>query len=425
MAKARNNIIAALDIGSSKVACFIGARDFQGKVRVVGIGHQISQGIKSGVITDVTAAERSIVTAISAAEQMSGQTIDGAIINISGISIESSTLNVQANITGHEVAEADLAHIRTEVHKNFSGQEKEIIHCIPLDYAIDDITGIKDPSKMFGNVLSTNMHMVTASPTYLKNLAHCLAICRLNIDDCIAAAYASGLACLTEDEKNLGATIIDIGGGLTQVAIFSGGNLIHATSIALGGSHITKDLARGLSTGISYAERIKTLYGSAILERGDREEIIDIPQSDGSKADDLGENLEAENQEMSHISKAEVISIISPRVEEIMEMAKKNLEEKGLEKMLGGRIVLTGGTSQLTGMKDQAAKVFGRQVRLGRPYSIDGLAEATKGAAFSTAVGMLQYAARNENTGQPSSARGRGKAKGLMGKVLGWFEDNF
>ncbi len=420
MVKARNNIIAALDIGSSKIACFIGARDFQGKVRVVGIGHQIAQGIKSGVITDVTAAERSIVTAISAAEQMSGQTIDGAIINISGVSIESSNLNVQANIAGHEVAEGDLAHIRAEVQKNFSGQEKEIIHCIPLDYAIDDITGIKDPRKMFGNVLSTNIHMVTASPTYLKNLAHCLAICRLNIDDCIVAAYASGLACLTEDEKNLGATIIDIGGGLTQVAIFSGGNLIHAESIALGGSHITKDLARGLSTGISYAERIKTLYGSATPERGDREEIIDVPQ-----ASEFGENPEAENQEMSHISKAEVISIISPRVEEIIEMTKKSLEEKGLEKMLGGRIVLTGGTSQLAGIKDQAAKVFGRHVRLGRPYSIDGLAEATKGAAFSTAVGMLQYAAHNENAGQPSAARGRGKAKGLMGKMLGWFEDNF
>jgi len=420
MAKARNNIIAALDIGSSKIVCFIGMRDFQGKVRVVGIGHQISQGIKSGVITDVNAAERSIVTAISAAEQMSGQTIDGAIINISGISIESSNLNVQANIVGHEVAESDLMHIRTEVHKNFLSSEKEIIHCIPLDYAIDDITGIKDPRKMYGNVLSTNMHMVTASSTYLKNLAHCLAICRLNIEDCIVAAHASGLACLTEDEKNLGATVIDIGGGLTQVAIFSGGNLIHAESIAIGGSHITKDLARGLSTGISYAERIKTLYGSAVLERGDREEIIDVPQ-----AGEPGENPEAESQEIRHISKAEVISIISPRVEEIMEVTKKSLEEKGLEKILGGRIVLTGGTSQLAGIKDQAAKVFGRPARLGRPYSIDGLAEATKGAAFSTAVGTLQYAARNENSGQPSAARGRGKARGLFGKMLGWFEDNF
>lgn len=211
MAKNRSSIIAALDIGSSKVACFIALRDSPNKMKIIGIGHQVAQGIRSGVITDIKLAENSILSAVNAAEQMSGQTIDKVIVNISGSSIESNNLHVETNIAGHEVTDADISHIMTQAFNSYNTPEKEIVHCIPTDFSIDDNFGIKDPKGMFGNNLSTNLHIITTSSTYLKNLVNCLAICRLDIDDCVISAFASGIACLTDDEKNLGSILIDIG----------------------------------------------------------------------------------------------------------------------------------------------------------------------------------------------------------------------
>ncbi len=428
MAKARkSNIIAALDIGSSKIVCFIALRESVNKLRIVGIGHQISQGIQGGLITDMQAAETSILSAISAAEQMSGQTIDKAIINISGNSIKSNMLHVESSISGHEVTDADIDHITSQAFKNYNNAEREIIHCIPTQYTIDDSSGIKNPRGMFGEMLSTDLHVVTASSTYIRNLANCLAICRLDIEDCMVSSYASGIACLTDDEKNLGAAVIDIGGGNTSVGVFLSGNFIHTESMALGGMHITKDLARGLCTSISYAERLKTLYGSAIDISSDKEEIIDVPVMNDTMPAGTQIDIESgftEDAEVNHISKQEIVSIIAPRVEEILEIAKKNLESKGFDE-IANRIVLTGGTSMLGGIRELAMQIFQKPVRLARPFQIDGLAESTKGPAFSTCIGMLQHAVKAYESGFGTHLIDKSrKQKTGAGKLLAWINEN-
>ena len=418
---AKNGVVAVLDIGSSKVVCFIAYLDTSGKIRIAGIGHQVSEGIRAGIIIDVKKAQASVVAAIASAEKMAAETIDEAIINISGASLNSHIINVETNISGHEVTDRDVNHIIGKGYEHFNQDELEIIHCLPIDYAIDDSRGIDDPRGMFGEWLSTELHVITASSTTVRNIANCLARCHLNIEDCVTTPYVSGLACLSEDEKNLGVTMLDIGAGNTCISIFSGGNCIYANSIALGGSHITRDIARGLSTSIAYAERVKTLYGSVISMPNDERETIDIEQLEGAD-DEFG----IAGGERSYISKALLNSIIKPRMEEILEMAKKNVDASQLTALSGNRLVLTGGASQTVGLKELAGHIFGKQARVGKPQPLHGLAEATKGPAFSTAVGALLYAAdkRKVITGTMRENEMIAK-KGGVSRMMRWLQENF
>lgn len=421
---AKNGTIAALDIGSSKVACFIANIESSGKIKIAGIGHQISQGIKAGIIIDVKQAENSILSAVHAAEKMAGETIDQVIINVSGSSLSSHIINVETTVSGHEVTDRDVNHIIRQGYEHFNQDEIEILHCIPIDYSIDDSKGIKDPRGMYGDKLSTELHIVTASSTAVRNLANCLARCHLNIEECVTSPYVSSLACLTEDEKNLGAILLDIGSGNTSIAMFAAGNPVYVDSIALGGSHVTRDIARGLSTSITYAERIKSLYGSVVSTESDEREIIDIPLSDLTSSE--MEDEEVMGTENSYISRALLTSIIKPRMEEILEMARKNLENKGLYKVSGPRVILTGGASQLQGLKELAGHIFNKHARIGKPMLIEGLAESTKGPAFSTCVGMLQYAMEKRKMASGSIKETENLAKkGAINKMIKWFQENF
>jgi cell division protein FtsA len=418
----RGGLLAALDVGSTKVVCFIALVDPAGKPKVIGIGHQVSQGIRGGIIIDIKQAESSIVAAVHAAEKMAGETIDRVAVNISSSNLTSHKLKVETNISGNQVTEKDISHIISEGYQYFAKDEQEILHCLPIDFAIDDAHGIKDPRGMYGDKLSTDLHVVTASTTTVKNLANCLARCHLDIEDMVASPYASGLACLTEDEKNLGVIALDIGGGNTSVSVFVSGNMVYTNSIAMGGGHITRDIARGVSTSVAYAERLKTLYGSVLANTSDKQEIIDIPLQDPEE--EGSEDISA--MEVMHISKSDLTAIIRPRAEEILELVKKKLEEGGLDKGVGAKIVLTGGTSQLTGIKELATEVFGKQARIGKPMVLDGMAESTKGPAFSTSAGMLKYMLEKDklvaNLPKP--------AKEFVGfvplnQLVRWFKENF
>lgn len=419
----KGGLVTALDIGSSKVVCFIAYADSMGRIKVAGIGHQVADGIKAGIIIDVKKAETSILSAIHAAEKMAGETIDSAIINVSGGSIGSHIVNVETEISGHEVTERDIAHIVQQGYDQFGHDELEIMHCIPIDYAIDDSRGIKDPRGMYGERLSTELHVVTASSTAVRNLANCLSRCHINIEDFVVSPYVSGLSCLTDDEKNLGSIMLDIGSGHTSIAIFMNGNCVYVSSIALGGSHITRDIAKGLSTSIYNAERIKNLYGTVVAMASDEREIIDIPVSEMQA--DLGSEAMSLLEE-TYISRALLTSIIKPRMEEILEYAKKNIEASGFYEITGPRIILTGGASQLGGIKELAGHIFNKHARIARPAELDGLADSTKGPAFSTAVGMLIYGAekRMAEAGiikQPASHH----KKGSINRVFKWFQENF
>jgi cell division protein FtsA len=400
----RGEIFAALDIGSSKIACLIARSENEGPPRVVGIGHQLSEGMKQGGVSNMEALQYAIGQAVSAAEQMAGETLQRVTINISGAHLTSQTVDIELPLGGREVAENDLARIlaqgQTMVPDDPQNQSLELLQTIPTGYSLDDQKGIHDPVGMTGSLLHAQIHLIAAGFGPVRTLATAVARCHLDVEQIVAAPYASGLACLVEDEMDLGSLVIDMGAGTTSYAVFFDGNVVFAGGIPMGGAHVTSDIARGLTTSVAQAERLKTLYGNAIQSPMDERESIDVPL--------VGE----EGPENSnHLPKAQLIRIIQPRMEEIFELVRARMEKSGFNDLAGRRVVLTGGASQLPGARELAQRMLDKQVRLGRPLrvarpstlsgrsggaSFTGLAESTSGPAFATTAGLLAISMQPE-----------------------------
>lgn len=412
MSKVKNRIVAALDIGSTKVVCFIARIDMQSNLEVIGIGHQISEGIRFGTITDIKAAERSILGAVASAEKMAGENVDKVIVNISGDKLQSHLLETQVPISGNEITDRDIFKVIQKGKAQFQAENKQVIHTIPVAYSIDETHGIQDPKAMFGDTLGVTLSLITTSPNTLLNLSNCLARCHLDVEDYLASPYASGIACLTEDEKQLGVILLDIGGGNTSISAFKYGRLLYTQTIPVGGQHVTKDIACGLSTTISDAERIKILYGNTIATEADDREVIDVTQ--------IGE----EEGEVNHVPRSHLVKIIRPRIEENLELVKESLHQRNIESMGLKHIVITGGASQLIGLKELATHVFKKQVRIGLPKNIEGLAESTKGAAFSCCAGMLFYAIEKQLHSH-YAVNDNERFSGYFGKMFQWVRENF
>ncbi|MDE3015846.1 MAG: cell division protein FtsA [Pseudomonadota bacterium] len=407
--------IAALDIGTSKIACFIAHADAAGEMKILGIGHQLSRGIRSGIITDFAEAEASIAAAVHAAEQMAGEMVENVLVSLSGGNLTSRNVTVEMTIVGEEVTDRDLMDIIDQGRASVAHNESEIIHCIPVSYYLDGARGISDPRKMFGRQFGADLHIITGLPSVTRNLAHCVARCHLNVEEYVAAPYASALSVLDDDEKQLGVTLIDMGGGVTSFAVFAGGKNLYTDAIPIGGSHVTSDIARGLSTSLAHAERLKTLHGSAIASARDDQVMVEVPP--------LGEEEEGE---ANTLPRSMLTGVIRPRMEEIFEMIRGKIEISGAGAFAGKRVVLTGGASQLIGAREMAGNILGKQVRLGRPRQVHGLAEAASGPAFATALGILEYTLRKPMEEQMFAARRarRGLTAGFE-KVVGWFKENF
>ncbi len=416
--KSRNGLVAALDVGSTKVACFVAKTDpsAQGAAaRVVGIGYQVSKGVRGGAIVDMEQAEQSILNAVSAAEQMAGDTLHAVLVNVSGGSPTSRTIGVEVSIAGHEIGDGDVRRVVDQGRAAHAQGERRLLHAIPVGYTIDGSRGIRDPRGMYGERLGVNMHLVTASAGAVRNLETVVGRCRLDIDAFVVSAYAAGLAALVEDEMDLGVTVIDMGGGTTSVAIFFDGNVIHTDCVPIGGNHVTNDIARGLSTPVVHAERLKTLYGSAVASPADAREIIDVPL--------VGEE---DHVQPNHVPKSILTGIIQPRLEETFELVRSRIEASGFDKIAGRRVVLTGGASQLQGARELAALVLDKQVRMGRPIRLPGLSDQTGGPAFSACAGLLAFAMQTSaETARPApQALGDGAAVGLFGRFGLWLREN-
>jgi cell division protein FtsA len=414
----RGGIVAAVDIGTSKVCCFI-ARVEGGEPRIVGIGHVVSRGVKNGVIVDLDAASAAVLNAVHAAEQMSGETIDSVVVNLSGGFPPSRIVNVEIAIGGREIGEAEMRRVLDRGHHVKEPAERDVIHSIPVGFSIDGSRGIRDPRGMVGEKLGVNMHMVTALPNAVRNAAAAVGRCHLEIGGYVVSPYASGLASLVEDETELGVTVVDMGGGTTTVGVFFDRNLIFADTIPVGGMHVTNDIARGLSTPVAHAERMKTLYGNAIASPADEREMISVPQ--------VGEEDETQ---ANSVPKSLLVGIISPRLEETFELVRNRLEASGFDKVAGRRVVLTGGACQLPGTRELAGLILDKQIRVGRPLRVRGLAEATGGPAFSTGVGLLQFALSERAEAAPRRVASplveEGQApSGLFGRVGHWLRENF
>ena len=410
---ARSGLVTAIDVGSTKIACFIGQTTTEGGIKIIGIGHQLAQGMRNGNIIDMDSVEHSIRMTVEAAEQMAGENVSEVTVCISGGVPDSKLISFDVSISGHEIGDADLKRALDPVwlHAQQSA-DRQVIHTLPVGYSIDGNRGVRDPRGMFGEKLGVNMHVMTAAASSMRNLESCIHRCHLEIESIAIAPYAAGMSCLVADEKELGAICIDMGGGTTTISVFFDGEVLFVDSLPVGGAHVTNDIARGLSAPVAYAERMKTLYGSANPTPSDDQEHFKIPL--------VGEEESGSNQ----VPRSMLVGIIRPRIEEIFELLRDRLDETGFNKIAGRRVVLTGGASQLTGVGELASAILDKQVRLGRPANITALADSANGPAFSVCAGLIDFALSDRSEVAVPSTRSLEVPVGRFGRLGQWLREN-
>jgi cell division protein FtsA len=377
----QSGAFGVLDIGTTKIVCVIARVESDGSTRVIGFGWQKGRGIRGGGIMDIEDAERAIRAAVGQAEEESGTRLRAVTVNLSCGQPESRLFNVQWPVGGRAVSEQDIRRVLSEGRARAASENRSIIHGLPLSFSADDAQGVIDPRGLHCETLSARLHVVDAVTTALRTLDACLSRCDLEIAELVSAPMAAGMSTLVEDERQLGVTVLDMGGGTTGMAVFAEGHLLHTAQLPIGGVHVTNDLARILSTPVSHAERLKTLYGSAQSSPDDEREMLPVPL--------VGE----EEHQIAKVPRSMVVNVIKPRLEETFELVKERLDSAGLGRAAGHRVVLTGGASQLSGVRDMAHRILGRQIRAGRPAALRGLPDSASGPAFATAVGLLAWAA--------------------------------
>ncbi len=374
--------IAALDIGSSKVCCIIAKVSKDKRIKVVGYGYNASRGIKNGVVTDIGQATIAVGNAVQDAEQMANEPIDKVIVSIGSEKIRSllKTASITLN-KNRPISDSDLEKVYVKGTAKVNVGEYSLIHCIHNSYRLDGGELLKDPRNLFAEELSINILLGLVPEHICKNINTVIENAHLDISGRVFDSYASGLACLVDDEKEMGATVIDMGGGTTSITSFKNGHPIYFAAIPVGGNNVTNDIAYGLTTSFSHAERLKTLHGCAFLTSQDSIDTINVYP--------VGEE---DDSCIKQIPRSELISIITPRIEETFEMVNRKLYEAGLAHDSSHRVVLTGGASQLPGVVDIAAMVLDKQVRLGKPKNILNLPDNLYAPSFATCVGMLLFA---------------------------------
>lgn len=410
----RHKPIAVLDMGTTKVVCMIAHVMEDGSLKVAGIGHQLAKGIKSGVVTDIAEASTSVSAAVHAAEQMAGETIEEVVLSVNGANLKSRNVSVELDILEGGVTDQDVADIIHEASLSIVSDDATIIHCFPSFYTLDGARGIRDPRGMIGKKLGAELQIITAKNVYLRNLMQCVARAHLNISEYVMASQAAALSVLAPDEMDLGVTLIDMGGGVTSVAVFVGGRNVFSDCLPVGGNHVTSDVAQGLSTSMLHAERLKTLQGSAIHSSKDAEVMIEVPQ--------LGDD--EEEDEPTVMPRAMLVGVVRPRMEEIFELIRSRLEASGADKIAGRRCVITGGASQMIGVSDLAARMLSKQVRRGKPAMLPGLAEAVTGPAFSAAIGMFHYVQKRPWEEEILMSE-QSRRRIIPERVSRWFKENF
>ncbi|QIG51950.1 cell division protein FtsA [Nordella sp. HKS 07] len=422
----KGSIVAALDVGSTKFSCLIGEvvsqnrRTADGKeasaLRVLGFGCQASRGTRNGAIVDLDQAERAIRLAVDAAEKMAKRTITSVYVNVAGGRPQSNSYSASVATETGQVTPRDIETATRSALAQGHQPGRRTLHTAPAQYNLDDARGITEPAGMFGTTLTAEVNVVSAEPAALRNLALVIERCHLSVADYVVAPYAAARSVLAEDEIKLGVTLLDMGGATTGVASFHDGHLVFADVIPVGGMHITHDIARGLSTTIAHAERMKTLWGSAMSTVVDDRETVAVPLLGERGVDTI-----------YHAPKSMLTGIIRPRLEEILEMVRERLDRASFAKLAGSRVVLTGGGSELTGVREIAAQWLNRQIRLGAPLPVAGMPEAARSPAFATVYGLLNYALRPDIHHAAGVARQAMKdaEAGYLRRVGKWIADSF
>jgi len=419
----RTVVVAALDVGTSKIACLIARlrphpqevlRRRSHAVEIIGFGHTGASGMKAGTVVDLDAAEETLRHAVDLAERMAAVEIESVVVSVTAGRIASELFAATVDVAG-SVSNADIERVLAAGSANSARAGRVVLHSLPIGFSLDDARGIRDPRGMLGRRFGVDMHIVGTDVAAARNLMLAVERCHLAIEAMVASAYAAGLAVLADDEADLGAALLDMGAGTTTLGVFSGGRCMHVDGFALGGHHVTMDLARGLNASVYDAERIKTLYGSVIAGGSDERDMITVqPVGDEREPPQL-------------VSRAVLTRIIKPRVEEILEMVRDRLAASPFAAEPRGRVILTGGASQLTGLPELATRILGRPMRIGRPLGISGLPDSAKGPAFAAAAGLLVYpqAAHLEHYEPRRTRQLMTGTGGYVARVGRWLRESF
>ena len=422
--------LAVLDIGTYKIGCLVlkfsaapqganarpglnGMAD-QAQFRIIGAGTTRSRGVRFGEIAAMAEAERAVRTALQTAQKMARTRVDHAILCFSGGGARSYGLDGMVELERDEVTEADIARCLAACDVPDLGQRREVLHAQPVNFVLDHRSGLSDPRGQVGRRLGCDLHLLSVEAAVVQNLVECLKRCDVEVAGLAAASYVAGRAALVEDEQELGAAAIDLGGGATGISIFIKKHMIYSESVRLGGDHVTSDIAKGLQIPFSAAERLKTRYGGVHATGRDDREVLDI----GAESGDW-------EKDRRTVTRSELIGIMRPRVEEILEEVRARLDAAGFDHLPSQQIVLTGGSSQIPGLDGLAARILGSQVRLGRPIRVPGLPQAATGPAFSGIVGLCQYAAQPQDEWWDFDMPADRFAARPLKRALRWFRDNW
>jgi len=409
----RPGLVTALDIGSSKIACLIGRAE-HGSLRILGAALRESQGIRAGTVISLELAEESIRDCVAAAENHADARIQNVLISVNCGQPTSVTARTVMSLDGALVTDAHLRALLADGRAKCVLEGHDIIQSAPTTYVVDEARGVRDPSGMFCQRIGVAMHAVAAKPSPVQNLKLAVERCHLHVVGSLFAPYASGLATLSDDEKQLGATVIDMGAGVTSIAVFLEGHLVHADVVPMGGYQVTTDLARMLSAPLSAAERTKTLFGAALGDLEFNADVVAVAQ--------MGEDGE---ESAMRVPRSMLTRIIQARLEEILGQVQTRLRASGFDVAAGRRAVLTGGGSQLAGVRELAGRVLNKQVRIGRPQNFPGLPAASSGPDYATAIGLLVAGAtmppeilNPDPAHPPDEGRGGGWLSRLTGGLI-------
>ena len=402
-------LFTALDIGSSKVSAMIVARDPDGRLRVLGTGQRESRGVKRGYITDMEASEVAVREAVELAERMAGVSVDDVFASYGAGGLISEQATVEVELGGHQVEQGDVDQLLLAGRGAIQRERQVVLHANPALFTIDDNQGVRQPIGLFANKLGVDIHVVAADEAPLKNIDYVIRSAHLGVNAIIASPVAAGLACLSEEERDIGVALIELGAEVTNVSLHAGGMLVGLRSIPLGAKDITEDIACAFGIQRRDAERLKTFYGSAMTSPRDNHEMIDARPVGG---DDTVEPL--------RLTRAQLMTVIRARIETLTGEIEKALKELGFTGPVGRQVVLTGGGAELKNIADYMQGVLGRAVRVGRPRSITGLPEAHSGPAFSTLVGLAMLAGSGSGDIRDISHGSRAPkvASGFVGRML-------
>ena len=409
--RSEKDLVVGLDIGTSKVVAIVCEINADGQVEIIGIGSHPSRGLKKGVVVNIESTVQSIQRAVEEAELMAGCQIHSVYAGIAGSHIRSLNSHGIVAIRDNEVTAADVDRVIDAARAVAIPADQKILHILPQEFIIDHQEGIREPIGMSGVRLEAKVHIVTGAVSAAQNIVKCVRRCGLEVDDIVLEQLASSYAVLTEDEKELGVCLVDIGGGTTDIAIFIDGAIRHTAVIPIAGDQVTNDIAVALRTPTQFADEIKIKYGCALRQLANVNETIEVPS--------VGD------RPPRRLARQTLAEVIEPRYEELLGLVQAELRRSGYEGLVAAGVVLTGGTAKMEGVIELAEEVFHLPVRLGLPQNVMGLADVVRNPIHATGVGLLLFACLNRAANRGTDAKVRDGVKGVWGRMKGWFQGSF